>query len=47
MQGNSQEFLKQTKNYAKFVINIGLMVLFTGLIGLFFAWFVGFRTAGI
>lgn len=47
MQGNSQEFLKQTKNYAKFVINIGLMVLFTGLIGLFFTWFVGFRTAGI
>lgn len=47
MQGNSQEFLRQTKNYAKFVINIGLMILFTGLIGLFFAWIIGFKTSGI
>jgi len=27
MQGNSQAFLKETKNYSKFVINIALMIL--------------------
>ena len=47
MQGNSQAFLKETKNYSKFVINIALMILIPVIIGLIFAWIIGFKTSSL
>ena len=47
MQGNSQEFLKQTKNYAKLVLNWSYVILFTGLVGFFFSWYLGFKSAAL
>ena len=47
LQGTSQAFLKETKNYAQFVINRALMILIPVIIGLNFAWIIGFKTSSL